>query len=114
MDEMSEARHTPGPWAVTGPYDGETDCTPPEPGKMWLTIQGPGEFPDEVSVIVRRKPYSFDEEHEANARLIALAPELLALAERVAGHFENTDAPLGEDARKLLSRARQGSGAVGL
>lgn len=41
----------------------------------------------------------------AHARLIAAAPELLAIAERVAGLFENTDAPLGIDARQAISKA---------
>lgn len=38
--------------------------------------------------------------------LIAAAPELLALAERVAVFFEHTDAPLGEAARAAIAAAR--------
>lgn len=42
---------------------------------------------------------------KANARVISLAPDLLAFAERVAAHFANTDAPLGNEARALIERA---------
>lgn len=42
---------------------------------------------------------------EANARLIASAPRLFALAERVAEFFEHTDAPLGIEARAALREA---------
>ncbi len=40
------------------------------------------------------------------ARMIAAAPELAALAARVAEHFADTDAPLGIEARRLLCEAR--------
>ena len=39
-----------------------------------------------------------------NATLIAAAPDLYALAEQVAAHFADTDAPLGELARALLAK----------
>ena len=42
----------------------------------------------------------------ANATLAAAAPELLALAQRVAEYFELSDAQLGEDARRLIAKAR--------
>ena len=44
-------------------------------------------------------------EQEANARLIAEAPELLDFACRVATHFADTDAPLGMAARDIIARA---------
>ena len=34
------------------------------------------------------------------------APELFALAEAVAAHFAGTDAPLGEQARAVIAKAR--------
>lgn len=46
------------------------------------------------------------EEYEANARFIAAAPELLAIVERVAAFFDGTDAPLGNDARAAIAKAR--------
>ncbi len=45
-----------------------------------------------------------DETDEANAALIAAAPELYELACHVATHFEGTDAPLGIWASKLAMR----------
>lgn len=44
------------------------------------------------------------QECAANARLIAAAPGLLALAEKVAEHFFGTDSPLGAEAYALLSK----------
>jgi len=46
-----------------------------------------------------------DSEHNANARLIAAAPDALALARAVAGHFKDTDAPLGQMARDFIAKA---------
>ena len=40
----------------------------------------------------------------ANARLIEAAPDLLALAERVADFWAYTDAPMGKTARDLIAR----------
>jgi hypothetical protein len=44
------------------------------------------------------------EEHFANVRLIAAAPEMFAVLQRITAHFENTDAPLGLDAAALVAR----------
>lgn len=44
-------------------------------------------------------------EPEANAALIAAAPELLAIAKRIAEHFAYTDAPLGVAAREAIAKA---------
>jgi len=50
----------------------------------------------------------------ANGEAIELAlntrADLLALIERVAEHFEDTDAPLGVDARRVLAAAKGESG----
>ena len=45
------------------------------------------------------------DETVANATLIAVSPELYALAEKVAVHFADTDAPLGIEARAALAKA---------
>ena len=80
--------HTPGPWkATSGPY-------------RW-------------NIVTTGKPRGFNVcaintdriEQEANARLIAEAPELLDFARRVATHFADTDAPLGMAARDVIARA---------
>lgn len=42
----------------------------------------------------------------ANANLIVAAPELYALAVRVAKYFADTDAPLGVEARAAIAKAR--------
>ena len=47
-----------------------------------------------------------DRDGEANARLISAAPDLYAVAERIAEHFAYTDAPLGIAARAALAKAR--------
>jgi uncharacterized membrane protein len=43
---------------------------------------------------------------EANAALIAAAPEMYEVLQAVAAHFANTDAPLGMKARAVLAKAR--------
>ena len=40
-------------------------------------------------------------------RLIAAAPDLLALAEATAAHFIDTDAPLGNQARAAIAKATE-------
>ena len=66
------AKHTPGPWAVSYSADGMTVDTA-KPVRFNLTTAG-------TAVVCNVFPYH-DAEHfsgEANARLIAAAPELLA------------------------------------
>ncbi len=45
------------------------------------------------------------EDAEANARLIAAAPELLEVVKAVAAHFADTDAPLFVAARAAVAKA---------
>lgn len=64
------ATHTPGPWEVESPMDGELWIV--EAGKQayeWRVIAG-CPFPDERSDIPRKQV-------EANARLFSAAPDLL-------------------------------------
>lgn len=61
-------KHTPGPWVVN--LD-QVDC-----GEGKLSIEAPGEY------FIAQVDSSANQ--EANARLIAAAPELLKLAQRVA------------------------------
>ena len=42
---------------------------------------------------------------EKHARLIAAAPDLLAIVREVAEFYEDTDAPIGEAARAALAKA---------
>jgi len=71
------AQHTPGPWAVEEPMDHELWIV--EDGKEayeWRVIAG-CPWPDEPRDIPRKQV-------EANARLIAAAPDLLAALEKAA------------------------------
>ncbi|MFN3836740.1 MAG: hypothetical protein ACK4MI_03410 [Brevundimonas sp.] len=73
--------HTPGPWRidVSGSEDWSVDYD--GPSSTYMTICGAR--PQPVCFAVEPSAYDNDEEIEANARLIAAAPELLAAAQRV-------------------------------
>lgn len=71
-------QHTPGPWAVVYGYDGSIEVCSARPVRINLTTAG--------SVVVADICKHEDAEHfsaEANARLIAAAPELLCCAKEV-------------------------------
>lgn len=81
---LSTDRHTPGPWAVEDPMDGELSIV--EANKLtheWKFIatiylregRDPDEFPHHVS--------------EANARLIAAAPDLLEVLRKVRNQIDD-------------------------
>lgn len=88
-------KHTPGPWRAeytndTGPED---DCFQ----QWWDIVNDDG---DTIAEVYR----------EANARLIAAAPELLNSLRRVLRMLEINDARLAnfgeiEEARSIISRA---------
>lgn len=80
-------KHTPGPWtyAGTGGHIGS---------------------PDRLRVADVNSLEIDSDTRQANARLIAAAPDLLALAEAVAAHFGGTDAPLGAAARAAIAKAK--------
>lgn len=63
-NDMSEQKHTPGPWEVI--REGRQT--------MHLSIQ----TSDEGQKVTLARVYVWGDEKEANARLIAAAPELLA------------------------------------
>jgi hypothetical protein len=73
---MTEAKHTPGPWSV-GPTHHESE------GKSWLFyshqthILAPNGLTDLAIV------EAGEEEGQANARLIAAAPDLLAACQDI-------------------------------
>jgi len=93
---MSEAKHTPGPWAAkhtTGAgwsvkmAKPRPDYTEPDPvcSMAWWQFDKPGIIDDEIS--------------GANAKLIAAAPDLLAACEAciAADEMANADGTLGDD-----------------
>lgn len=102
------ATHTPGPWL----RDGTTVFALNSQGtnRTCFNVANGGEIwrpHDRASIKVERTP---PEEHEANARLIAAAPELLsALDELVdaltAGYVPQKDGSMLKEARALIARA---------
>jgi len=91
-------KFTPGPWRA--------EWIRPDKAKGHTfdpTCSTLGESPGYGVVRLADIPDPLDEEAEANARLIATAPALAALARRVAAHFAGTDAPLGLAAAALLA-----------
>jgi hypothetical protein len=72
-------QHTPGPWSVFNDGYGE-DCDPPEPGKRWLSVSDSGE--NEIAVLINRVGEPTPTQ-EANAALIAAAPETAAERDRL-------------------------------
>ncbi len=88
MNAKTNGAHTPGPWRI-------------DPYGLGVVV-GPDGFSIQTSgpdCIVG------DESSYANARLIAAAPELLAIALSVAAHFEGTDSPLGLAAAAAIQKA---------
>lgn len=72
--------HTPGPWAVN-PFCAQVDCQ---------------KFCDDGTLVpvcrlLWPTKYCSEDETEANARLIAAAPELLEALERIAQHTDPDD-----------------------
>lgn len=84
--------YTPGPWKIK-----RSGCISDSNGDL-------------IATTGYRVAVGSDED-DFNARLIAAAPELLALARRVAEAFDGTDAPLGIQARAVIAKALPGEGA---
>lgn len=84
--------YTPGPWRVNGPQlSGTISVTSAHDGAVAVMIQHEVEgraFPT-----------------EANARLIAAAPDLLAALESVLKHFDPWSMP-GSDGERVVIEAR--------
>ena len=114
-----ETQHTPGPWSLGKSYDQNIHGD--------FEVFG-GEFghyaTGRVAVVDRRAGNSTFVEScnpqtqrltaEANARLIAAAPELLAALKAIVGHWEDLDAPewghdLCSDAFDAIAKAEGGT-----
>lgn len=95
------AKHTPGPWVVfEATLKGRVRA-------RQLLIQPAGhEHPNDFSDIVAELPWQHltVDEREANARLIAMAPDLLAVAEMAVELWDSTSAAL--DPEEVLSAIR--------
>ena len=96
---MSEARHTPGPWYAEV---GDPKVPGMTPGYDVWHHTGIGQ-------IARVRPgLEPDPTAEANARLIAAAPDLLAACKVLMGVFEDaglTDTREYDQARRAVARA---------
>jgi hypothetical protein len=89
-------QHTPGPW--------EIEHCRNEDGSPFLSISGQGSFGAWLADIqpgsVNGKPMDVGPRHEANARLIAASPDLLAALEwsmRCMGDYLSADSQEGRD-----------------
>ena len=96
--QQGESAATPGPWLRDGltvyflDWDGEwrgSDNRPLLTNRFSLHLQG---SPQRIPLA----------ELEANAKLIAAAPDLLAVVRDTAFHFAGTDSPLGQRAIAAL------------
>ena len=81
-----ETKHTPGPWTVTADGAGWYIECAPERGHSVAYI---------MAEIGEEDPDTSDDEKEANARLIAAAPDLLALVLEMFAESEKGMAMLG-------------------
>ena len=83
-------RHTPGPWAVA------------DVGEVVVCATG------RTLCDVYSSPTTGDEQADADARLIAAAPELLAACEAVAATTwsRNTATIIGEQVRAAIAKAK--------
>jgi len=99
---MNETKFTPGPWHVTEARGHNKE-------HLYYEIRGDTEeYRGDLAHMQHSEGISGTtrEENDANALLVSTAPDGYALAEAVAEHFKDTDAPLGEQARRLLAKAR--------
>jgi hypothetical protein len=74
-------QHTPGPWTL-----GHTEAN-----------------------VIANKTLIAEAVRRVDARLIAAAPDLLAVAKACANHFAGTAAPLGQQARRAVLKAVEGT-----
>jgi hypothetical protein len=93
--------HTPGPWTTEQP----SGLTNPEPN--WLPIYAPKWW--HLAKVVVELDGERSEEGEANARLIAAAPELLEACKAIADHYDE-DEILSGDLNKLRAAIAKAEG----
>lgn len=92
--------HTPGPWSVRA----STVAREPDYG---IAAEGCANVLAEVFSEFRAKGVHLPEEAEANARLMAAAPELLDASERLIEHFsDGLPEHLVEEFEAAITKAR--------
>lgn len=87
------ARHTPGPWHV---------CDEHEASHRWVIAQPDG---SSVADCCPAGPWVPDEEADANASLIAAAPDLLDLANDIVSNVILAGTEIGQRAQELIAKA---------
>jgi uncharacterized protein YbjT (DUF2867 family) len=94
---MTISKHTPGPWKIGETFsDGDIQILiPNEMGTVCMVHN---------HAAIASDPDFMEEQAQANARLIAAAPELLELVKHVAG-LSTVDASLAEWAERLIAKA---------
>lgn len=96
----ADTRHTPGPWIGAGPSFGD-----PLPRYTTEIIAERVDGADAVSIC--ELPFAHhDDENEANARLIASAPELLEALQALL-YWDNGKSEF-DDARALIKKVTHG------
>lgn len=86
---MEKLKHTPGPWKLLTEGDEDT-C-------IVRTVMGPGNQPRNLSEVALVTTGSYpDDVEEANARLIAAAPDLLEALQVIRDSFWSEGEPLQE------------------
>ena len=93
--------HTPGPWLVKSDSFGKRLAVTSSKTRGLVLVA-------KETISVAAIMDDFDRmspgEMKANARLMAAAPEMAELLGQVAVYFDDTDAPLGQQARALLAK----------
>ncbi len=87
---MSKTKHTPGDWYIKNGLIESTRLR---------------RLPDGSTIGCSICKLNMNlPEAEANGRLIVALPDLLEVCRRTAGHFQDTDASLGEAARAAIAK----------
>ena len=89
---MSEAKHTPGPWKAVY-YSGDNN-------RPTVVRKVSGRADNPVCVIAKLFTHHGETETEANARLIATAPELLAACKAVVDAWHANDSNFERELNK--------------
>lgn len=105
--------HTPGPWVAQKDIRHSTNTRVLSPGPLWWAVYGA----TRLLCMEEASAWLTEAEQEANARLIAAAPELLEIATRLSRLCPSNEglgghAPigafiqLGEAARAAIAKAK--------
>ena len=87
------SKHTPGPFLVETSYTREFT--------HWVTSHSGGSA---VAAIQRRPGFS-DDQHAADARLFAAAPDLLAALKRITANCRNQECTIAVLANEAIAKA---------